>query len=542
MKHWKIATRLGASFGVVLVLLVAILALGVNGMRQMKSNMDTIAFGNATKERLAAQAQLLVQELAVSSRDLALITDPAAQQAELAVHKQQMARYQQIIGKLAPLVAKPQGRELLQRARAARDQLVPVAQQAIDLGLADKGADALQLLRTKVTPLQARWMGALQDFAQFQQADSDAVVQQADSDFSRALGTLVALGVAAALLSGLLAWWITRSITRPLAQAVNVAEHVAAGDLSVRVQAATRDETGKLLGALGEMVRSLTETISSVRAAADNLTAASEQVSSTSQSLSQAASEQAASIEETSATLQQSSASVKQNADNARLTAGMAQQAAQQARDGGEAVQRTVADMQAIAERISIVDDIAYQTNMLALNAAIEAARAGEHGKGFAVVAAEVRKLAERAQVAAKEIGDLASGSVRQAESAGALLQQMVPSILKTSDLVEEIHAASDEQSVGIGQINQAVAQVSAATQQNASASEQLAATAEEMNGQAADLQSAVARFRLQAAGAAQAAVAPRTAAPARRAAAPAPRPARDAAGGGEAPAEFVKF
>ena len=315
--------------------------------------------------------------------------------------------------------------------------------------------------------------------------------------YAAAVASGMALIALALVLAALLAWWLTRNITHPLQGALRLAQAVASGDLSQRVLVSSRDEIGRLLQALDDMVAGLESTLATVRAAADNLSGASEQVSSTSQSLSQGASEQAASVEQTSATLEQAAASVRQNADNARLTADLAQQAAQLARDGGVAVGRTVEDMRAIADRISIIDDIAYQTNMLALNAAIEAARAGDHGKGFAVVAAEVRKLAERAQVAAREIGELAGGSVKQATGAGALLQQMVPAIARTSELVEEIHAASDEQSTGIAQINQAVSQLSATTQQNASASEQLAATAEEMNGQAGELQRAMERFRI---------------------------------------------
>ncbi len=309
---------------------------------------------------------------------------------------------------------------------------------------------------------------------------------------------LVSAAIAVLLLAG--GWLILRALLRQLggepAVAVDVVRKVAAGDLSVHVPTRAGD-TRSMLAAMREMVEKLSDTLGSVRAAADNLASASGQVSSTSQSLSQGASEQAASVEQTSATLEQSAASIKQNADNARLTAGMARQAAQQARDGGAAVRKTVEDMLAIAERIGIVDDIAYQTNMLALNAAIEAARAGEHGKGFAVVAAEVRKLAERAQVAAREIGELASGSVKQAEGAGELLAQMVPAITRTSELIEEIDAASAEQATGIEQINQAMSQLNATTQQNASASEQLAATAEQMNGQSAELQAQVGKFRL---------------------------------------------
>ncbi|WP_254657843.1 methyl-accepting chemotaxis protein, partial [Xanthomonas graminis] len=201
--------------------------------------------------------------------------------------------------------------------------------------------------------------------------------------------------------------------------------------------------------------------------------------------------------EETSASLEQMTASIAQNTDNARITEGMSAQAAKEAVQGGEAVLSSTHAMRQIAQKIGIIDDIAYQTNLLALNAAIEAARAGEHGKGFAVVAAEVRKLAERSQVAAQEIGEVAANSVALADRAGSLLETIVPSIKKTSDLVQEIAAASQEQSSGVTQINLAVSQLSQTTQQNATASEQLAATAEQMSSQAESLQHAMAFFRL---------------------------------------------
>ncbi|QDZ30071.1 methyl-accepting chemotaxis protein [Noviherbaspirillum sp. UKPF54] len=235
-----------------------------------------------------------------------------------------------------------------------------------------------------------------------------------------------------------------------------------------------------------------------VRAVVDSLASASDEVSATAQSLSQASSEQAAGVEETSASIEQMTASISQNTENAKVTDGMATKAAREAMEGGEAVKATAAAMNQIAKKISIIDDIAYQTNLLALNAAIEAARAGEHGKGFAVVAAEVRKLAERSQVAAQEIGEVATNSVELAEKAGKLLDEMVPSIKKTSDLVQEIAAASEEQASGVGQINGAVGQLSQTAQQNASSSEELAATAEEMSSQAEQLRQLMAFFKTE--------------------------------------------
>jgi len=279
------------------------------------------------------------------------------------------------------------------------------------------------------------------------------------------------------------------AVVSPIQDVQRVMSAMSQGDMTQAITKQYQGDFDVLKNSINDTITKLADTVAQIITAADALTNASGQVSATAQSLSQSSSEQAASVEETTASLEQMTASVSQNTENAKVTDNMASKAAKEAGEGGEAVGKTVDAMKSIADKIGIIDDIAYQTNLLALNAAIEAARAGEHGKGFAVVAAEVRKLAERSQVAAQEIGELAGSSVKMAERAGHLLEEMVPSIQKTSDLVQEIASASQEQSSGVAQINNAMGQLNKATQQNASASEELAATAEELGGQAGQLQ-----------------------------------------------------
>ncbi len=288
-------------------------------------------------------------------------------------------------------------------------------------------------------------------------------------------------------------------IARPLNQMLAAVDDLrdGDGDLTQRLPDFGHDELGQTARSFNGFVEKVQGVLLEVKSAVENIAAASQQVSASSQSLSQAASEQAASVEETSASLEEMNASITQNTENARATDAIAGTASKQAVEGGQAVGDTVEAMKSIASRISLIEDIAYKTNLLALNAAIEAARAGEQGKGFAVVADEVRKLAERSQTSAAEISELAGSSVQIAEKAGGLIQEIVPGIQKTATLVQEITAASEEQTSGVEQVNSAMGQLDQGAQQAASSSEELAATSEEMNSQAAQLQEIIGFFKL---------------------------------------------
>ena len=395
---------------------------------------------------------------------------------------------------LAPLLTSNAERDILKQLNASSNRYIKAFDEVVAV-IHERN----NLMNNNLSAGGRNIANLLQDLMVDIKGQQDALGPQLQQSNEQAQWMLILVSAIALLLGCIVGYIITRSVLLQIGGEPNyvasLVKDISDGDLTVKFELRENDQTS-LVANIQNMVRKLSQIVGDVNSASDALASASEEVSATSQSLSQGASEQAASVEETTSSVEQMSASIEQNTENAKVTDGMASKAAKEAREGGAAVEETVAAMKSIAEKIGIIDDIAYQTNLLALNAAIEAARAGEHGKGFAVVAAEVRKLAERSQIASQEIGEVAKNSVGLAEKAGDLLKEMVPSIERTSDLVQEISAASIEQSTGATQINQAMEQLNSITQQSASASEELASTAEEMSSQAQQLQQLMTFFK----------------------------------------------
>jgi methyl-accepting chemotaxis protein len=539
MKNWKIGTRITAGFATIIViaLTLGIFAYSQIGNINRDANnivrnslpsvyvMGQIHFNTESTMRLILQHVTSVSKEEMASLDAEITNARSANNALLTKYEKE-------------LVTNDKDREFLAALNASRVAFRAVADRVLEMsriGTPEANQSALHLLHTELKPLHARYLAAAEKLVAFHQdfaAEATKSIEQSVS--SARIGILVGLG-AALLIATLVSLFVIRSITQPLASAVDLISQVAAGDLTHKAAVTSADELGQMLKAMNSMVdnlngsaqvatsisrgdltvqakalsekdvhgqalvkmlENLRQTVTEVATAASNVATGSEEMSSTAQQLSQGASEQAAAAEESTSAMEEMASSIQQNADNARQTDKIASKAAEDARSSGDAVVRTVAAMKQVAEKIAIIEEIARKTDLLALNAAVEAARAGEHGKGFAVVASEVRKLAERSQAAAAEINCLSIDGVQIAEGAGQLLTKLVPDIQKTAELVREIAAASAEQSTGAGQVNKAIQQLDQIIQQNSAASEEMASTAEELSSQAEVLQSSIAFFK----------------------------------------------
>jgi methyl-accepting chemotaxis protein len=496
----SIGQRLALAFGALLLILLGVAGVGYWGLEKMTQTASEVLMKDARRTENAQRARANTEGLRRYEKDIFLNVGAAAKVSDYEEKwKDQVTRLSERLDALEALAEDDEDRTTVRSMRTdaagyeAGVRKVIAEIQSGTITTPQAGNEAVAPFKEEIRRLETTaYDYALKHSKQLEADEKTLAAIQGST--ATTMFVVFALAVIASLLVSVT---LTRSLRDPLLQVMAISERIAEGQLPEVPGTERRDEIGRLQQATRHMVEQLRRIISEVRTGAAALNSAAAQVSATSQSLSSGNSEQAASVEETTSSLEQMNASISQNAENSRQTEQMAQKGAKDAEESGSTVAQTAVAMKEIAEKVTIIEEIAYQTNLLALNAAIEAARAGDHGKGFAVVATEVRKLAERSQGAAKEISKLSKTSVAVAERSGKLLEELVPSIRKTADLVQEVAAASREQASGVGQINRAMSQVDQVTQRNASASEELASTAEEMASQAEGLTQLMSFFKL---------------------------------------------
>ena len=512
----KIRTRLALGFSVLAALMALLGAVSIHHLAAIHNEFDTVMQDRYPKLQAAAEIKAVNNEVSQALRNLFVVSDPDDIQAQFDLVAGSAKRTDANIDTLIKMISSEQGKAALAKLNAARADYRQPREKLLGLLRASRTEEAKNVLLLEVRPKQVAYMESLDALIKLlenQMVESGDNVNETLVTARITIFALLAIGVMFALGT---AFWIIRSVTRPIHQAMTIARGVAAGNLAMEFRADGTNETGLLLAALHEMKTRLALVVGNVRGNAESVASASAQISQGNNDLSARTEQQASALQQTAASMEQLGTTVRQNADNAKQAEQLARGASTVAIKRGEVVGQVVETMRGIndssrkvADIIGVIDSIAFQTNILALNAAVEAARAGEQGRGFAVVASEVRSLAQRSAEAAKEIKGLIATSVErvgqgtaQVDRAGATMREVVASIQRVTDIVAEISAASTEQSTGVAQIGQAVSQMDQTTQQNASLVEESAAAAESLSSQAHKLVDTVSIFQLERAGA----------------------------------------
>jgi methyl-accepting chemotaxis protein len=496
--RFTIKLKLGLAFTFLIALLLGTAGYAIMSLSTLNDTMANMTNGPVARLELSQNINIAQLQGIRQQKNLLAATTPEEIQKARSKNDAARAELTQSLDK-ALSIASEQGKprwlkiaELVKKFQAIDDQI-------ITLVLAGNAAQAQSLSITSARETANQVDETVGELLTLSKQQLNEANTEAQATYEATRNTMFAVVAGALLIALAAAFWISLTISRGLSRATSAVRDVAEGDLTKTAAISNNDEIGELLGHVNTMIERLRGVVGDAISASQNVSSGSQELSASSEQVSQGATEQAAAAEEASASMEEMASNIKQNADNAAQTEKIARQSAKDAEISGDAVNRAVVAMRTIAEKISIVQEIARQTDLLALNAAVEAARAGEHGKGFAVVASEVRKLAERSQSAAAEIGAMSTDTVHAAQEAGEMLGRLVPDIRKTAELVTEITAACREQDIGASQINEAIQQLDKVTQQNASASEEMAATSEELAAQSEELQTSIAFFRVDA-------------------------------------------